>query len=110
VIEVDAERRRLSLSLKRVEDGAPVRSVEAPAAQLDLSEDVFPESAAPSAEPASVDAPEPELEPEPEPAPAPTVADDPLQADLAAPDQPGPGDSEADYPASPTEEDEEQQR
>jgi len=121
VLEVDAERRRLSLSLKRVEDGAPVRSVDAPAAQLDLSEDVFPESAAPTAEPASVDALEPEPqaateapEPpaaEPEPVPErsePTVADDVAQADLAAPDQPGPGDSEADYPASPTEDEEQQ--
>jgi small subunit ribosomal protein S1 len=43
IIEVDAERRRLSLSLKRVEDGAPLRGPDAPAPQLDLSEDVFGE-------------------------------------------------------------------
>jgi small subunit ribosomal protein S1 len=41
IIEVDAERRRLSLSLKRVEEGAPLRGPDAPAPQLDLSEDVF---------------------------------------------------------------------
>jgi small subunit ribosomal protein S1 len=137
VIEVDAERRRLSLSLKRVEDGAPVRSAEAPAAQLDLSEDVFPEGA-PAAyeaeavepeaapEPAPEPGPEPQAaepaqppsepepqaaaeKPEPEPAPAESPAADVLEADLAAPDQPGPGDSEADYPASPTEDDQEQE-
>ncbi|MFL5931960.1 MAG: S1 RNA-binding domain-containing protein, partial [Gaiellaceae bacterium] len=44
VIEIDADRRRLSLSLKRVEEGEPVqpRADGAPlAANLDLSEDVF---------------------------------------------------------------------
>ena len=55
IIEVDAERRRLSLSLKRVEDdddvqpradGAAARDALAdPAPQIDLSEDVFPEDA-----------------------------------------------------------------
>jgi small subunit ribosomal protein S1 len=145
VIEVDAERRRLSLSLKRVEDGAPVRSAEAPAAQLDLSEDVFPEGTAGAFEgaPAAVEAPEPEPEPEPqaaepepqaaepepqaaveapepepqaaaealepESAPAePAVAEEVVAADLASPEQPGPGDSEADYPASPTDDEEQQ--
>jgi small subunit ribosomal protein S1 len=43
IIEVDAERRRLSLSLKRVEDGegGPLPEGERP--QIDLSEDVFSE-------------------------------------------------------------------
>ena len=44
VIEIDADRRRLSLSLKRVEEGEAVqpRADGAPlAANLDLSEDVF---------------------------------------------------------------------
>ncbi|MFN2471760.1 MAG: 30S ribosomal protein S1 [Gaiellaceae bacterium] len=42
IIEVDAERRRLSLSRKRVEEGAPVRTADGGGApQLDLSEDVF---------------------------------------------------------------------
>jgi small subunit ribosomal protein S1 len=49
IIEVDADRRRLSLSLKRVEDGETVRpkpGETAPPPQLDLSEDVFAESPA----------------------------------------------------------------
>ena len=46
IIEVDAERRRLSLSLKRVEEGAPVRTADGEPPQLDLSEDVFPATAA----------------------------------------------------------------
>src|SRR5689334_9915550 len=50
IIEVDAERRRLSLSLKRVEDGAPLRGPDAPAPQLDLSEDVFGERSQAAAE------------------------------------------------------------
>ena len=42
ILEVDAERRRLSLSLKRVEDGAAVRPVPTgDAPELALSEDVF---------------------------------------------------------------------
>ena len=47
VIEIDADRRRLSLSLKRVEEGETVqpRADGAPlAANLDLSEDVFGDS------------------------------------------------------------------
>jgi small subunit ribosomal protein S1 len=138
VIEVDAERRRLSLSLKRVEDGAPVRSPDAPAAQLDLSEDVFPEAPAGAAEPSAIVEPAPEeaepaaagTEPQPEaelpepqdaaaapepdaaeePAAEATVVEDVVEADLVSPEQPGPGDSEADYPASPTEDDEQEQR
>ena len=56
IIEVDAERRRLSLSLKRVEegddvqpraDGQPLETpAPTPAPQIDLSEDVFPEGEA----------------------------------------------------------------
>src|SRR5919202_1305748 len=44
ILEVDAERRRLSLSLKRVEDGMPVQPApgeEAPTPSLGLSEEVF---------------------------------------------------------------------
>jgi small subunit ribosomal protein S1 len=51
ILEVDAERRRLSLSLKRVEDGMPIQPApgeEAAAPTIDLSEDVF--SDRPSAE------------------------------------------------------------
>jgi small subunit ribosomal protein S1 len=49
ILEIDAERRRLSLSLKRVEDGAAPRprpGEEAERPSLDLSEDVFSESSA----------------------------------------------------------------
>jgi small subunit ribosomal protein S1 len=63
IIEVDAERRRLSLSLKRVEDTDPVQpradgaeSVHTRPA-LDLSEDVFAEAPVSSAEPADVESP-----------------------------------------------------
>jgi small subunit ribosomal protein S1 len=85
ILEVDAERRRLSLSMKRVEGGQP----EAPdtdegsqlTPDLGLSEEVFAESAAaPVAEAvepveaelepeAEVVQPEPDAEPEPEPEP-----------------------------------------
>jgi small subunit ribosomal protein S1 len=59
ILEVDAERRRLSLSLKRVEDGMPVQPApgeEAAPPALDLSEDVFTDefAAPPLAEPAQV--------------------------------------------------------
>jgi small subunit ribosomal protein S1 len=55
VIEIDADRRRLSLSLKRVEEGETVqpRADGAPlAANLDLSEDVFGDAPATDAAPA----------------------------------------------------------
>jgi small subunit ribosomal protein S1 len=45
ILEIDGERRRLSLSMKRVEGDQP----EGAAPNLDLSEDVFSESAAPAA-------------------------------------------------------------
>jgi small subunit ribosomal protein S1 len=52
ILEIDSERRRLSLSVKRVEDQVlPVRPIEPPTGDLDdvpelgLSEDVFAESA-----------------------------------------------------------------
>jgi small subunit ribosomal protein S1 len=68
ILEVDAERRRLSLSLKRVEDGSVPRpradgaeSVHT-APELDLSEEVFADR------PAEAEA-EAEVEPEPEPEP-----------------------------------------
>jgi small subunit ribosomal protein S1 len=65
VIEMDAERRRLSLSLKRVEEGEPVRSLDG-ASSLGLSEEVFAESAetpradAPEHESSAEDAADPE--------------------------------------------------
>jgi small subunit ribosomal protein S1 len=58
IIEVDADRRRLSLSLKRVDDSDEVQPradgqpLETPAPpQIDLSEDVFPEGETPEAQP-----------------------------------------------------------
>jgi small subunit ribosomal protein S1 len=76
IIEMDAERRRLSLSLKRVE-GEGQQNGDAGGA-LDLSEEVFAES--------------PEGVPPEE-----------IRADEAAPEDPGPGDSEGGYPAPPEE-------
>jgi len=87
ILEVDAERRRLSLSLKRVEDGMPIQPKpgdEAAPPAIDLSEDVFAE--APLLEEPALEAPaleEPALE-EPEveepalakPAPAETAQAD----------------------------------
>jgi small subunit ribosomal protein S1 len=113
VIEVDPERRRLSLSLKRVDDGAPLRPAEGAASQLDLSEDVFPEAPAGAADVALANdaAPAPVVaeRPEEELAELPTP-DQSIEADQVAPEQPGPGDSDADYPASPTEDEEQQQQ
>jgi small subunit ribosomal protein S1 len=120
IIEVDAERRRLSLSLKRVEGGGvtqraddsePVEGTPA----LDLSEEVFPEGAAApavaetgeeelpaesaaeaveGAEAVEVDAPAPAEEPEP----AAEDADASIEADQVAPEEPqeeqAPGDSD----------------
>jgi small subunit ribosomal protein S1 len=76
ILEVDAERRRLSLSLKRVEDGMPIQPApgeEALPPSIDLSEAVFSDEPAAAAssveaeEPALVDAEaEPEAPAEPE--------------------------------------------
>ena len=84
IIEMDAERRRLSLSLKRVEQGEGVRP-SLGGAPLGLSEEVFSEQASSS---------------EPE-APAPEDADESIAADAVAPEEQGPGDSEGGYPAPP---------
>ncbi|HEX5800886.1 MAG TPA: 30S ribosomal protein S1 [Gaiellaceae bacterium] len=61
ILEVDADRRRLSLSLKRVEEGAePLPRADGGESvhvtpKLDLSEDVFPAGPAAAAEPAELD-------------------------------------------------------
>jgi small subunit ribosomal protein S1 len=84
IIEMDPERRRLSLSLKRVEDGEPARGVGEAAPELGLSEEVFAESdveEAPSVE-----------------------RDESVEADSVAPEEQGPGDSEGGYPAPPEDE------
>jgi small subunit ribosomal protein S1 len=64
ILEVDAERRRLSLSLKRVEEGMPVQPMpgeegEPPA--LGLSDEVFADDEVPAAE--TLEAPAEETEP-----------------------------------------------
>jgi small subunit ribosomal protein S1 len=118
IIEVDAERRRLSLSLKRVEDADEVQPradgqpLETPAPpQIDLSDEVFAEQPAAEApaegEPAP-EAPEPEGESTPEiPAAEPEVApeqtDQSVEADAVDPAHQGPGDSEGHAPYSPEE-------
>jgi small subunit ribosomal protein S1 len=88
IIEVDPERRRLSLSLKRVEGEGPT-----PASELGLSDEVFgsgpselsemtgaepsPEpTAGPEEPPLAAEAPP---EPEPDPEPAPEESDEPQQ-------------------------------
>jgi len=95
ILEVDAERRRLSLSLKRVDDGMPVLpkpGEDEPPPTIDLSEDVFsdeagtatpPEAEAEAAPEVEAEAaPELEVEPEAEPevAVAPEAAAEPAPA------------------------------
>jgi small subunit ribosomal protein S1 len=68
ILEVDAERRRLSLSLKRVDDGMPLQpgaGEDAAPPTIDLSEDVFADEApAPPVAEAEPEEPESdELEP-----------------------------------------------
>ncbi|MDQ3993812.1 MAG: 30S ribosomal protein S1 [Actinomycetota bacterium] len=82
IIEMDAERRRLSLSLKRVGAEEGIRGDGAP---LALSEEVFAEGR------------EAEFPSD--------VTDDSLAADAVAPEEQGPGDSEGGAPVSPEEED-----
>jgi small subunit ribosomal protein S1 len=104
IIEVDGERRRLSLSLKRVEDTDPVQpradgaeSVHTRPA-LDLSEEVFADSAPPleTVEEPEADAEVPEPEPEvPEPEPEPEVPEPEAEA---ADELPA---AEADEPEAP---------
>src|SRR4051812_33004530 len=123
IIEVDAERRRLSLSLKRVEGGGVTeRADESEPVEgtpnLELSEEVFPEGAAEApplpedsvAEPPEEGAAEEstaeessEEAPEEAPAEEPSVeeADASVEADQVAPEEPGPGDSEGEPPAPP---------
>ncbi len=95
VIEVDAERRRLSLSLKRVENGHEGTPVDAEAVaaapHLDLSEDVLA---------AEADEPTPAPEAQQEEA---LSADESVEADSVAPEEQGPGDSEGAPPEPPPE-------
>ncbi len=110
IIEVDAERRRLSLSLKRIEEGEQAQPLPEGAEplrpQIDLSEDVFaddPAAAEPpaeaeteadaiAAEPAPEPAEEPALEPAEEPAPESDARMEEAVAEEAPADEPEPGD------------------
>jgi small subunit ribosomal protein S1 len=81
IIEVDPERRRLSLSLKRVEGEGPT-----PASELGLSDEVFGSDqqtgAVPSPEPvAAPEEPPLEVEEPPEPEPAPEAPETPEESD-----------------------------
>jgi small subunit ribosomal protein S1 len=87
IIEMDPERRRLSLSLKRVDEGDAARGEGAP--ELGLSEEVFAESEADTT--AAEDVPAEEL-------------DQSIEADSVAPEEQGPGDSDGSYPEPPEEE------
>jgi small subunit ribosomal protein S1 len=126
IIEVDAERRRLSLSLKRVEGGGVTEHADDAEAvegtpNLGLSEEVFPEGG-PEPQAEAEEAPEvPAAEPQDEApaadeAPAEQVpaeevgeAEEPaaeeldasIEADRASPEEQGPGDSEGAPPAPP---------
>jgi small subunit ribosomal protein S1 len=131
IIEVDADRRRLSLSLKRVDesddvqpraDGQPLETPAPP--QLGLSEEVFPEGEAPVEEPSAEVATEegpteepaveepPPMEPTAEAAPDIQAAepefeleqaDESIEADAVDPEHQGPGDSEGHAPYAPDE-------
>src|SRR5262249_45917757 len=102
IIEVDGDRRRLSLSLKRVEDTDPVQpradgaeSVHTRPA-LDLSEDVFAESEATVEEPALIEADVVvEDEPEAEEVSATEGSDTPeLETEASADEEPAPSEEE----------------
>jgi small subunit ribosomal protein S1 len=82
IIEVDPDRRRLSLSLKRVEGEGPT-----PASELGLSDEVFGSDQQTGAEPSPepVVAPEePPLEVEAPPEPEPEAAPPPEESDEQA--------------------------
>ena len=105
IMEVDAERRRLSLSLKRVEGGATVRpaddDVPSPTPQIDLSEDVFSDDGTRAAEDEVLESAA--VGPAPE---APDTADEPA-GDLADEPEPAASSEEASLPAPAAEEPEE---
>ena len=85
ILEVDAERRRLSLSLKRVEDGMPIQPKpgdEAVPPSIDLSEDVFADEPVAAAVEEDVDSAESELAADE--APALEAVEDPAEASAEA--------------------------
>jgi small subunit ribosomal protein S1 len=104
IIEMDAERRRLSLSLKRV---GPEEGLRGDGAPLGLSEEVFVDGdeARAEAQPPGLDQRPTDGAAQAETEPAPDVTDESLAADVVAPEEQGPGDSEGGAPAPPDEED-----
>jgi small subunit ribosomal protein S1 len=99
ILEVDADRRRLSLSLKRVEEGMPVQpkpGEEAEPPALGLSDEVFADEVpaaealeAPAEEPAAAEEPEPAEEPAEEPvAEVEVVAEPEPEAEVATEPEP----------------------
>src|ERR671930_632585 len=124
IIEVDAERRPLSLSLKRVEGGGVTQRADDSepiegTPNFDLSEEVFPEAQPLVRESGQVEgsgeaaeepggspgeAAEPEastVEEPPEEESAPDEIGQEIEADEESPETPGPGDSEGEAPAPP---------
>jgi small subunit ribosomal protein S1 len=105
ILEVDAERRRLSLSLKRVEDGMPIQPKpgdEAAPPSIDLSENVFADE--PVAAAAAVEESTDDGEPAADEAPAeePTAAEEPAEEPTAAEEpaeEPAVDEAPADEPA-----------
>src|SRR3954468_16746558 len=89
ILEVDAERRRLSLSLKRVDDGMPLQpgpGEDAPPPALDLSEDVFsdPGLSAPAEQPDPESSAAVEIETTDEPAEGSVDAAPPVEDEAVA--------------------------
>jgi small subunit ribosomal protein S1 len=127
IIEVDAERRRLSLSLKRVDDaeevqpradGEPLETPSPP--QIDLSDEVFAEGGEPVEERSGEEATEEALAdttpvaestpdiPAAEPEVEPEQTDSSIEADAVDPTHQGPGDSEGHAPYAPDEAEQEE--
>jgi hypothetical protein len=109
IIEMDADRRRLSLSLKRVGEEDEARQL-AGAPALGLSDEVFSEGTEEGGEQVFSEGTEEggeqvfsEATEEPSDLP-PEEVDESIDADRVAPEAPGPGDSDAGYPAAPDDE------
>jgi small subunit ribosomal protein S1 len=108
IIEMDPERRRLSLSLKRVDEGEGGTGVGEGATELGLSEEVFADNnmaEEPVAEEALAGSPadEPVAEEGFAEEPPAEQSDESIEADSVAPEEQGPGDSEGGHPAPPEE-------
>jgi small subunit ribosomal protein S1 len=113
VIEIDAERRRLSLSLKRVEPGETVKRIEMdgtstavadqPVPELGLSSEVFADAEQATEEPAAKvedEAPAADAEPAEAEAPAEPEAEEP-EAEAPAEPEAAAEEPEAEAPAEP---------